>query len=450
MVYYLNFIYYTNNLEIYREKYMKKIVNLEFYKKNRGADNITLTIGIFLFRFLLDISYYKLIGPIFEYSGFRYSFNFSRYILSIFILMIFIPIIIRLNRKVSFSRITITVLVYISLVPFTTMVAFYDFEINFVIQFVIYWLILLITYLLFPKLKLVEIKKEKITDFVLKVIIFLFFITIIFISWRYTGFRITLDIFNVYDLRSEASSFKIPTLLSYIYAASKMINPVLIVYYMSIKKYKMTSFIVLIQLLSFSINGSKTVFFSTVLSIILYWIYNNRYILRLPWLLALIPFIGGIEYYIMKSYNIVNFIIRRVFFVPNLLNYYYYDFFSKNTPDYLKQSFLRHFGIESSYPPIDNLIGELYFNKPNMGANNGLFSEAYSNFGSLGLFIMPFIIVFAFKILDACAEGLDSRIFIVSSCILAFIFISSFFFTILLTHGFIALCLILIFLPRKT
>ena len=81
MVYYLNFIYYTNNLEIYREKYMKKIVNLEFYKKNRGADNITLTIGIFLFRFLLDISYYKLIGPIFEYSGFRYSFNFSRYIL---------------------------------------------------------------------------------------------------------------------------------------------------------------------------------------------------------------------------------------------------------------------------------------------------------------------------------------------------------------------------------
>ncbi|MGL5479555.1 MAG: hypothetical protein ACRDCB_10995 [Clostridium sp.] len=203
------------------------------------------------------------------------------------------------------------------------------------------------------------------------------------------------------------------------------------------------------QILSFSINGSKTVLFSTVLSVLLYIIYNKKYIIRIPMILALVNLSGIIEFFLFKSYNIVNFIIRRVFFVPNLLNYYYYDFFSINEPDLFKQSFLRHFGIKTMYPPIDNMIGSIYFDKANMGANNGLFSDAYSNLGEIGLLIMPIIIVLSLKVLDFCARGLDTRIYVVSSITLAFVFISSNFFTILFTHGFLVLCLVLFLLPRN-
>ena len=437
----------TNNL-ISGENEML-IVNYKITEKNKLIrKNWEIVFGIFIFRIVLDFIYTKFISTIFGYTGFVYSNDFSRYILSWFVLFMFLPLIIKLNKKICFSSVIMILLAYLSIVPFTTMIAYYPFTINYIINNIIYWFAMFIIYIFFPKIKLVRIKYDSMVKFLNYFIVLLFCFAIIFISWKFTGFRISLNIFNVYDLRSEASEFKLPTILSYIYSASKAVNPILIVYYLSNKKYRPAIFIFIIQILSFSINGSKTVLFSTILSILLYWLYNEKYIVKLPYYLAFLSMVGVFEVYINKTFVIITFIIRRVLFVPNLLNYYYFDFFSLNTPDYLKQSFLRHFGTESIYPEIDNLIGFIYFNKPDMGANNGLMSDAYANFGFIGLLIMPIIVIFSLKILDACVEGLDIRIFIISAVTLAFIFISSFFFTILLTHGFIALCLISYILPR--
>lgn len=136
-------------------------------------------------------------------------------------------------------------------------------------------------------------------------------------------------------------------------------------------------------------------------------------------------------------------------FVPNLLNYNYYDFFSSNSPDYFQQSFLRYFGFDSAYSGIGHLIAVVYYNSPEASANNGLLSDAYANMGFVGIFIMPFVLVLMLKILDACAEGLDIRVVVVSGIMIAFTFVSSFFFTIMLTHGLMALCVILYLLPRQ-
>lgn len=405
--------------------------------------------GITSLRVSLDFIYYEYISTIFRYEGFASEFNVYRYMLSWIILLIFIPIFICLYNNVSFSSVILIFIGCLSIVPYTTMIAYYPFSLSYIVQNTLYWLILFWLYGKIPTLKVGKIKNDKFVNLIIAIIITIFLLTIIYISWRYTGFRVTFDIFNVYDLRSEARSFNLPNIITYIYSASKAVNPVLIVYFLYRKKNKIALIIFLAQILSFSINGAKTVLFSTFLALLLFWFYSNRYLYRIPWILTFFCILSSMEVIFNKTFMLVNFIIRRIFFLPNLLSFCYFDFFSVNRPDYFKQSFLRHFGIQSDYINIPNLIGEMYFNRPSMAANNGFISDAYANLGWLGLIIMPIIIVLALRLLDICSKGLNIKIFIISAITLSFIFISSFFFTMLFTHGFIAVCLILYLLPRE-
>lgn len=411
---------------------------------------LKLSLGVLLFRLSLDFVYINHISTIFNYTGFINDFQLEKYVYSWIILLIFIPIIFTLHSKITFSSMILILLGYLSIVPFTTMVAYYPFNTAYIGVNVLYWIMVYFFYKVIPAIRLNHIKKDKYVELILYIIISIFLINIIYISWRYTGFRFTLDIYNVYDLRSESSSFTLPIIVSYLYSAAKAVNPILLIYFLSRKKYRITFVIFIIQLLSFSINGSKTVLFSTIIAVIIYWIYNVKYIRSIPWLLFILVIISSLEIFILNTMLLLAFIIRRLLFVPNLLNYNYYDFFSVNSPDYLSQSFLRYLGIESDYPPIDNMIGAIYYNEPEMGANNGLLSDALANLGWIGLIVYPLLLVVILKILDACAEGLDKRIYIISAITVTFILISSFLSTALLTHGIVAICIIMYLLPRTT
>lgn len=136
--------------------------------------------------------------------------------------------------------------------------------------------------------------------------------------------------------------------------------------------------------------------------------------------------------------------------MPNLLNYYYFDFFTKYQPDYFRQSFLRYFGIQSNYTRIPNLIGMEYFGRPGMAANSGLISDAITNLGLVGVIIAPMVLAIVLKIFDDVTVGLDDRIFIIPSIYISYVLISSFLFTSLLTHGFFAMMFIFYFLPRES
>src|SRR5699024_5500416 len=121
-----------------------------------------------------------------------------------------------------------------------------------------------------------------------------------------------------------------------------------------------------------------------------------------------------------------------------LLNYFYFDFFSINEFDYFRQSLLGNLGIKSPYSTrIARIIGSNYYGG---GANNGLFSDAYYNLGTWGIIIMPLLIILALRLLDACTEGLSNKISIATVIILSINFISSSFFTVMISHGFLAVC----------
>ncbi|MGE5483899.1 MAG: hypothetical protein ACM3X4_02640 [Ignavibacteriales bacterium] len=258
-----------------------------------------------------------------------------------------------------------------------------------------------------------------------------------------------MNIWNVYELREEFGDFEMPTILSYLFAAAKAMIPVLIVYCLSIGQRSAAILLGLLQILNFSIDGSKSVLLTLILAFVGYATYRKSRMAWLPWVLSGINILSIVENIALESYYILGLLVRRALFVPAVLNYYYYDFFTSNNSDYFRQGFLRIFGAVSQYQDkIPNIIGTVYYNAPLMGANNGLFSDAYANLGSAGVIVMPFLIVLACRLLEACANGISQRVTFMACITSALNFISSYYFTVLLTHGFLSVCILLYFLPR--
>ena len=75
-------------------------------------------------------------------------------------------------------------------------------------------------------------------------------------------------------------------------------------------------------------------------------------------------------------------------------------------------------------------------------------SDAFANFGMLGVIAIPFAVVAILRILEACSTGVSNVI--VDSCalIIAYRMVNSFLPTILLTHGVLLLLVFMYFIPR--
>lgn len=137
-------------------------------------------------------------------------------------------------------------------------------------------------------------------------------------------------------------------------------------------------------------------------------------------------------------------------FTTNSLSYLYYDYFSKNHPDYLRQSILRHLGFGSAYNiPIHQIISEVYFGGTG-GANNGMVGDAFANFGWACLLIYPLMFAIVFRFFDYCTMEIDEGILFVVSVIFTINFVNSSFFTVMGTHGFLVITMFLYFLPKET
>ncbi len=405
---------------------------------------------IIIYRIALDIVYSFCASRVFRYIGLGFKFDWVTAVLSWILLLSCLPIVRKCVDKAKFSDVIMLFLIYLAYIPYTTMVAFFGYSAAYIAANSFYWLWLFILYNYLPNFKGNFVITGKRNDVLLTVIEAVFAAVILFISWRYMGFRFTISLSDVYAYRAEAKMASIPILISYLFAASKAVNPILLVYSLSKKKYLNALLIIIIQILSFSINGSKTVLFSTLAAVLFYFFYHDSMLKKIPGVLAVLCFLTYFETEVLGTIFLLAYFVRRVMFVPNQLGSYYFDFFTRNQPDFYQQSFLRIFGIKSQYSDIDHLIGANYFGKSEMGANSGLISDAVTNLGVPGIVILPFVLVIVLKIIDKCSEGINNKIYISTSIVIAFMLISSFLPTVLLTHGLIAVCLVLMLIPRDS
>ena len=250
-----------------------------------------------------------------------------------------------------------------------------------------------------------------------------------------------LILIDVYRTRSIMEQLSNPY-FGYTYSIfTKIIIQLIIVFGLELKK-KVWVLVGVLYLVLFYLFGAHKSVYAGIMAVFIFYRFNYlqsvKYIVKYS-AIALVAFIllawANFDYPWILTF-------RRIHFIPTLLDICYIDFFD-GQPLYWSESILKKF-IE--YPYLvghTNLIGEVYFNRPDMSANNGLVSDGFMNFGSLGVLINIFLVASYFMLLNSLkipAKYFGLFFLVILS------FISSSLFTVLLTHGAFALLLIAVFL----
>lgn len=446
----MNYMLY-NNLNYKYICFFNFKVNNKKMKKKEIYKFIGYTIILFLVKISLDYIYDKIVSTIGGYQKFQNFYSFSTSIFTWIVFFISLPIYYKYykNCKSFLSYEIIFILYLTSFLPCLSMMKYNAITLFTFILYIFYWSSLLFFNELFclstSSVKLFK-KNFYLNNKNLIIIFILFFLGIIYISYVYTGFRINFDIYKVYELRADSKNYSMPKLLRYLFTWSKVVISILASYFLINKRYFFVFLCIICQILSFGIDGAKVTIFLLGIILILSIIPKNNFtklnkFLSLCFLFILL--ISILLHKIFDSIFIPNVFIRRMLFTPILLADNYVDFFTSHVPDFFRQGFLRRFGLQSPYPNIAYMIGDIYYNRPEMSANSGLLADAVTNFGISGIIFMPLILTFCFYILDKLSKKIDNRLCLVIAFYISMILLNSALMTSLLTHG---LFLIYIFL----
>jgi hypothetical protein len=406
-------------------------------------------IGLVLAKLAIDYSYGQIVSVLFAYQNYKNDPSVLSITLSWVFLLSLSPLIVKTFMDETLSSSILSILILMSLVPTITLIQFNSgYAFKYVALMYIYWALLLSINYYIPTIvvyKGAQFSSAKFNKF----LTVLFCTCVLFVSWKYTGFRFHFGLVDVYDLRTEAREYQVSTVLGYIITAADNILPVLMVYYLIQKRRLVAMFIILISLLNFGISAVKQVVFLLIIALSGYFFVKsaklNKYYV---WGVLFLFLLSIGEFNIFSTYFITNFSSYRIFFLPAKLHYVYYDFFSLRELDYFRQSAFKWF-LDSPYKDnIQFIMGDYDIGDFTARANNGLFTDAYLNFGAIGVLFFPVILVIILKVLEGSAKGLDPRILFIITTSVSFVLLSIPFTTALLSSGIFLLIIFLYSLPR--
>lgn len=398
---------------------------------------VVFLLSVLLYRYLLDIVYAKVMSPVWGYAGFTYGPNYICSVLSWILLVLFAFIILKyLKSREEFISDIALVLFFLKIVPFTSFIRCHAQPLRFVALETISLLLIFVFLRIVPTPKLSNnYKSNALTNF----IVFIMVVTVVFISGYYAQFRMNFNLLEVYDIRFEARDYDIPTILKYLRGASTNILPVALAYFLSKRKYTFSAIIAMAVFLSFSTNGMKSTLFKMIICIILFLLPRVDLKKYLGVAFAGLAGLAYLEWLLIDTDLISTVIIRRVLIMPQLLDSQYYDYIVNNGPLF--------YGNVNGYDGISFAIGDLYWNAPEVRANNGFFSDFYANLGAVGCFVYPLLYVYLFKICEAAFGEANNQIVMFSAIVIGYTLLGSFFTTALLTHGLFLLVVTMYVMP---
>lgn len=412
--------------------------------------NITIILSLIVYRITLDYIYTDMIYPNFRYIGYKNEFSINTYVSSWIMLLIFSFLLIKMQKYKTNGALVISILITVSAIPTTMIVAFYNTDSLFNILNIIYWYFVVFLYTKqYKNIKIKQLRNYRSNMGVYFITGFLF-ILLLFIGFFYTGFHFKLNLYDVYEVRNNFKASNIPMLLEYLFASCIIIIPVILTYAIcSGKKY--LAFLALIsQLLAFSIDGRKSTILILLLTVLGHFIIKKLEVNKIVCLVTFLTIAGLLEKLAFNTVILIDLIIRRCLIVTAHLQFAYYDYFSFHEKDFFRQGIIGRFGFDSPYTMnIPDIIGNEYYLHGSY-ANNGLFGDAYSNLGIIGVVILPILITLALKYLDKVSLGLNQGLCLGIVLVSAYAFLSSSFFTVMLTHGFLIGCIVLNMIPRFT
>lgn len=405
--------------------------------KSNLKRNFLFLLSVLIYRVCLDMIYIQCIAPFWGYYNLTYEPELlsvaSSWGILVFSFFFVLPFFYKPDSIISIAGI---LFFFIRFVPFTSFIACKAQPANFVLLECIYWLLI---FFLLSRGKNICVPRLPQSDTLLYTFAVVLSLIVIFVSGRYTHFRLNFNLLNVYELRAEARGFNMPSILSYLWAPASNVLPIILIFLIKKKNIWIAIFISFIIFLNFSINGSKSTLFKLFFCLFLYFFMKKGLLSKVPYLFVLLVIATLTEWYFNATTFISTFVVRRVLYVPSLLDSLFYDYIQQTGPLYYNQGDVN----------ITFLIGEKYFGDEDMMANNGMFSDAYMNLGWMGCLIYPFLYVLFFKICDSAFHGVNRQIVFFAGLLIVTTIGSSVFTTALLTHGIFLLCLITYLLPRE-
>ena len=415
---------YTNNTAIWRSTPLKYV--------------LSHFLCAILFKIGLDYAYINIIFPSYAYMGYSCNPTFQSMELSYIFLVWGVLLTIPFFRSSDvFCSNLIILLFYFSYIPTATVLGCVPQPTKFILAISIYYTLffLLLKIVNKPNIRLYQIRK------IIPWVSIFFCALVIIISGVWAHFRINLSFDNVYALRWSARGYRIPTVLVYLWNAASNILPLMVAFYLAKKNYKVVALLAFVILLNFSINGMKATLLKLVLCIIFFFVLKKDPRYYIGYFFVAIMALASVEWLVIGTDMIAETYIRRNFFIPSFFDTLYFDIIEKNGPIFYSHSIG---GTE-----IDFLIGDEYFDRGYMRANNGMFSDAYRNLGMVGVFIYPFVYALLFKTVEAMAKGHAVWVLFFTAFIFVYTIRGAEITVSLLTHGLFFVAIVLYLVPRN-
>lgn len=399
----------------------------------RNLNIIMLVIVYVLFIYI----YVNILHVNFNYSFMSFDLNFDTNKLLLIVPITICLLILSMLIKSEFMY--CIYVVYLSYIYFPTSI-YYMFNIVPFIPTIVAVLFLILLFIV-NNIKIKEVKfkpsKSKFTE--KQWLYFLFLISVILVIpfvYTYRG-SISLENIrfdNIYNVRTELTNLYFP-FQGYIQSPlTRIILPILLIMSIEQRNKKMIIYSSTVLFFMFITSALKSTLLLLIIILAFYFarrFYSTVKIYLIGLLLASIYSV--IEYVIMNTYSFTDVIIRRVFFIPAMLDKSYYIHFEGNPLwwSYTRIGSILHedvlYGRE-----VTKYIGTNIVGGENLNANVGMLTEGYISAGFLGSILSIAILVAIFVFFNSI--NLSPRYF---GLIFFYIYVlnTSFFETALLTHG---------------
>jgi len=413
------------------------------------SSTAAFALGVVGYRILVDVAYQRLVAIPFAYQGFVGAPTLNTLLVSWLFLLALLPLVVRVLRSEALSARITAMLVFISLVPTTTLIA-HDprYPLPFIVLIFVYWLLFLLACAVLPAIQ--PFRRPLRSEVPHLAVLATLSATVLFISWRYTGFRLHFGLLDIYALRVEARGFQVAAIIGYFATFADNLLPILIAYYLRRRWYLIAILIGVVILFNFGISAGKQQLFLLAFALASVAIRENT---TLNW--RFLAFLGAVivaallEQRVFGTIFLGSFSLYRVFAIPSHLHWVHYDFFQTRELLYLTQSALKFFFAS---PYVDNVqfLGAEHVSGEFGGrANNGLFSDGYMNFGAVSVLFYPVLLVVVLKLVEGAARGLSSSVHFILAITLSFVLLGLPLPTAILSAGIGLLVILLPSLPRR-
>ena len=387
-------------------------------------------------------------------SDWRYVFDPIKWIISNLIFVVFL-----ISQAYSFSyskRIYEMILLFINCICIIPLLSTYAFcstvDITYIIYPTIYWLILVGCFHKYAakenhnKLLYIPFK----ADMTKLLLCFGMFVSLVI--WLWAGRPVILSLDDTTGQRMALRAASMPSVLNYPFMIfGGTILPYMFAYCIEKRRGLYAIIFLMSGMLLFFTNGMKTWLFMYLLIIGVFFISRwskestRALSLFIVTLFILLPIFCWWSYQYGER---IDFTVQfaRVTLLPNVIGFKSVNFFS--SPDheflYLRESLLRAL-FETPYPGGS----DFYINYGDEStlvssrANNGLWGDAFRNFGLLGMVIYPLLTAKVFRMIELNSTHLSFKLRIIVMFIILWHSVNVTFFAWLLTGGTMILWLIL-------